>query len=56
MFISRQLNNYCEAVGAVQPFKDIPKPLLAYGKRVSIRLNQGLEFFISEIVEEGVLC
>jgi hypothetical protein len=56
MFISRQLDNYSEAVGAVQLFKDMPKPLLTYGKRVSIRLNQDLELFISEIVEEGVLC
>jgi hypothetical protein len=56
MFISRQLDNYSEAVGAVQLFKDMTKPLLTYGKRVSIRLNQDLELFISEIVEEGVLC
>jgi len=56
MFISRQLDNYSEAVGPVQLFKDMPKPLLTHGKRVSIRLNQGLGLFISEIVEEGVLC
>jgi hypothetical protein len=56
IFISRQLDNYPEVVGAVQLFKNMPKPLLTYGKRVSIRLNQGLELFISEIIEEGVLC
>jgi hypothetical protein len=54
MFISRQLKDSSEAVEAVLLFKDMPKCFLAYRKGVSIRLNQGLELLISEIVE-GVL-